>query len=447
MPIPDELPQTDEAGNPSGLRWTWRRGLWAFLLIPVLTVCLMLFDPPLQPLDDPQAGATREIAAKDNGWVFLSEKWNYRNLPNVPRPEENHLYAFLKAKTAWDENDPVLAQAAQRGRDRLRELREALAYPSFQTPSFQTPLLTSFRGDGFISRYRVRDDVWLTLLQLLHRRQTAGALDTLLLLDQAARRMFAESITLEQFSSASAFADLAVKTIPGFLATVSPDSALVSQLERICEIPWFTRETFPRSLHGDVVACRNYLVLTPHRELANHGYLSHYPLTWWMWKFAFKPRQSANDLAAGLREAKAGWLGTHISSGGRFQKHVINLGGRRDLRFYLNAPGSYFSSNVLNTWASADYGARLCLFDQQAMRVCIALHRWEAAGGSVPETLKEVIPAYLPEVPLDPFHGKPMQWDPHSGGVIYSEVGPAFSTGPSFGIVRFTERPELRLKP
>lgn len=73
MPIPDELPKTDEAGNPSGLRWTWRPGLWAFILILVLTIGVVLFDPPLPPLDDPQAGSAREIAEKDNGWLFLAK--------------------------------------------------------------------------------------------------------------------------------------------------------------------------------------------------------------------------------------------------------------------------------------------------------------------------------------------------------------------------------------
>lgn len=441
MPSPDEKPPTDEAGNPSWLRWTWRRGLSAFILILVLTVGALLFDPPLQPLDDPQAGAAREIAAADNGWLFLAEKWSYRNLPKVPRPEEGHLAAFLKAKTAWDENDPMLAQAAQRGRDRLQELREALAYPAFQAP----PL----RGySGGRSRFDLRDrgEIRFALLELLHQRQTGQAMNVLVFLDQSVRRIFSEGISLDQFWTARLLASLVMQIIPEFLQAPSTDSEWMTKLEGICGTPWFGPETFPRCLQSEVVFWRDYLIHTPDRDFADNEWLRPYP--WWMWKFAFKPRQSANDLADGLRQAKSGWQGKHISSGGRFQKFAKGQGGDFELKVLLNIPGCFLSYNLLNSWANADYGARHCLFDQQAMLVRIALQRWENANGGLPAILKELIPAYLIEVPLDPFHGRPLQWDPHSGGVIYSEDGPDFYSGPSFGIVLFMEeRPELRLKP
>ncbi len=350
MPIPDELPQSDETGNPSWLRWTWRRVLSAFVLILVLAVGALLFDPPLQPLDDPQAGSDPEIREKDNGWLFLAEKWNYRNLPEVPRSEEDHLAAFLTAKTAWDENDPVLARAAQRGRDRLRELREALAYPSFQGPRHR-----SYKDMEFRSSLRDRGDIRFALLELLHQRQTGQAMDILVFLDQSARRIFSEGMNLEQFWTACSLAGLVNQMVPEFLQAPSSDFEWVVKLEGVCGMPWFASETFPRCLQSEVVFWRNYLVHTPHREFADNDWLSPYP--WWMWKFAFKPRQSANDMAAGLYQCKAGWRGTHISSGGRFQKFAKGRGGGFQLKIFLNIPGCFLSMNLLNSWAYAEVGS------------------------------------------------------------------------------------------
>jgi hypothetical protein len=43
--------------------------------------------------------------------------------------------------------------------------------------------------------------------------------------------------------------------------------------------------------------------------------------------------------------------------------------------------------------------------------VTIALRRHELAHGRLPATLRELVPTYLPEVPLDPFDGQPLRWD------------------------------------
>jgi hypothetical protein len=43
--------------------------------------------------------------------------------------------------------------------------------------------------------------------------------------------------------------------------------------------------------------------------------------------------------------------------------------------------------------------------------VTLALRRHELAHGHLPDTLQELVPAYLPEVPLDPFDDLPLRWD------------------------------------
>lgn len=43
----------------------------------------------------------------------------------------------------------------------------------------------------------------------------------------------------------------------------------------------------------------------------------------------------------------------------------------------------------------------------------LALRRHELARGRVPDTLEELAPDFLPSVPMDPFDGKPLRWDPN----------------------------------
>ena len=59
-------------------------------------------------------------------------------------------------------------------------------------------------------------------------------------------------------------------------------------------------------------------------------------------------------------------------------------------------------------------------FAQEALRRCrwtaVAAKRWALAhGGSWPATLTELVPDYLPEIPLDPYDGNPLRWDQPSG--------------------------------
>lgn len=43
--------------------------------------------------------------------------------------------------------------------------------------------------------------------------------------------------------------------------------------------------------------------------------------------------------------------------------------------------------------------------------VTLALHRHELAHGRTPEMLEELVPEFLPAVPLDPFDNQPLRWD------------------------------------
>ena len=54
------------------------------------------------------------------------------------------------------------------------------------------------------------------------------------------------------------------------------------------------------------------------------------------------------------------------------------------------------------------------------MRVRLAVHRWQQAHpGLWPESLAELVPEYLPEIPKDPWNGQPLLWDAASK-IVYA---------------------------
>jgi len=54
-----------------------------------------------------------------------------------------------------------------------------------------------------------------------------------------------------------------------------------------------------------------------------------------------------------------------------------------------------------------------------ATQIIIACHLFQRETGRKPQTLGELVPAYLPAVPLDPFDGKPFRYNPDAG-TVYS---------------------------
>ena len=54
-----------------------------------------------------------------------------------------------------------------------------------------------------------------------------------------------------------------------------------------------------------------------------------------------------------------------------------------------------------------------------ATKLIIACHLFQRETGRKPQSLEELVPTYLPSIPLDPFDGKPFRYNPEKG-VVYS---------------------------
>jgi hypothetical protein len=79
------------------------------------------------------------------------------------------------------------------------------------------------------------------------------------------------------------------------------------------------------------------------------------------------------------------------------------------------------------------------LADMRSTPVGLAAERYRRAQGHWPEALNELVPAYLPRVPLDPFTGKELSYRRLDDGVVVYSVGPSGKlrgqwAGPPIGV-------------
>ncbi len=58
-----------------------------------------------------------------------------------------------------------------------------------------------------------------------------------------------------------------------------------------------------------------------------------------------------------------------------------------------------------------------------AARTGLAVERYRLAKGRLPETLTDLVPEYLGSVPLDPFDGAALRYQPLAKGFVVYSVG------------------------
>ncbi len=59
-----------------------------------------------------------------------------------------------------------------------------------------------------------------------------------------------------------------------------------------------------------------------------------------------------------------------------------------------------------------------------AMNLGIVAHRYQLKNGKLPDALDDLVPEFIPFVPIDPFDGKPMKYERSNDDVLIYSVGP-----------------------
>ena len=56
--------------------------------------------------------------------------------------------------------------------------------------------------------------------------------------------------------------------------------------------------------------------------------------------------------------------------------------------------------------------------------MALAAARYRAKTGKLPDKPEELVPAYLPAIPLDPYDGQPLKWKRDGEAVVLYSIGP-----------------------
>jgi hypothetical protein len=142
------------------------------------------------------------------------------------------------------------------------------------------------------------------------------------------------------------------------------------------------------------------------------------PPDWWI-KAHYQPKAEQNlltDFFTKIGNSAFAEGSTNRKALANLQVHFKPMSGFSYLTTDSNLTGRVIASGI----AMRMLDGEAAFFAVEALRRCrmvvIAAKRWSLAhGGSWPATLTELVPDYLPEIPLDPYDGKPLRWDQPSG--------------------------------
>jgi hypothetical protein len=109
----------------------------------------------------------------------------------------------------------------------------------------------------------------------------------------------------------------------------------------------------------------------------------------------------------------------------QLQERVVPRMTRRSLILIRDPAGYIIAKITLPTLVPIITRYHRRAADMEATAVVIALRQFEQAEHRTPATLDEIVPKYLPKIPLDPFDAKPLRYRVRPDGkwIVYS-VGP-----------------------
>lgn len=89
----------------------------------------------------------------------------------------------------------------------------------------------------------------------------------------------------------------------------------------------------------------------------------------------------------------------------------------------LGNPGQYMALLLLPALSATLDAAARSTASSRATDVVIAVERFRRAHGRLPESLAELVPGFLPQVPVDPFDGRPLRYVLRGNQYIVYSVG------------------------
>lgn len=428
-----------ESPAPPPRLWSRRKIAGWFLGVGGgLIVVILSYDETLEPYEDLKPTFTRIPDASTNGFLFLENQW--ASLPRETKMEW-HAVGMEQGWVAWN---PALVDQLRKGREHaLDDLRKALAKPVWLAPIKLDDVPRAENGYPSWSRH-------LRFLVL----EAGGAIRSGDLVAALALIQDLNTLSLRQIAGSSDPGLLAIGTrlqsqvislCCDCLAYAQPNAGELAALEKLLQTEPAIKEAWPGIVKNHSARMENLIARIKAGNLKELGM----------------------PLLAGLLLKKNKTLNALHRQAGQVMEIAFQpfpdkptaqvatgagLLPRRAPLFQALDPNAT-GTHLLLGWypVNSIFSAYKAFFQSRAMRVRLALYRWRLVNpASWPSKLEELVPEFLPAVPLDPWNGKPLLWD--AGTEVIYAVGqdwkadlPTFSTTDRFWINDNSYSPCLRL--
>ena len=420
MPQPFS-PTSDQGSGHRRFRWTPLRVITALVCGLLLAVATIFWiGPPLQPWDDLHPEAIPPLAhGEKNGRGFLKMKWE----PLRDWASSGSLSRMQDSVIPWDESDREMTAAAMRGADRLRELREALAMPGWRGEDYERV------SDQYTDRIHLGDaltELSALILQHIHARRMEVAADAILLLAEASQREIQAAPLSDGLEQGRHFGRVMLLAIPPFLSAATPGhDSLCVKLQEACRVESITSYRIKACLLRDVDSrCHDLLTLPRWERVPGKDWPESrgYSIGNGSRRFFLNSKATVNRFHNALRAAVPRLLVPvpRETDSLKGLTNAYSMNGKWWLSLHPNGEGHRYVADELFGWQFLDTYCRDRLFQERAVVVRIALHRWQLAKGHLPDRLEDLVPGFLAAVPADPYDGRPLRWVSAGGGMLYA---------------------------
>ncbi|MCS7186998.1 MAG: hypothetical protein RMK89_08615 [Armatimonadota bacterium] len=359
-----------------------------------------------------------------------------------PRPVLDSVYEFISRKTTVAFNPANVQKVLQETEPALQTLRKALNYPHMRMTdwSVENPMAIAF---PHFSKFR--EFARLLVAEGKWRKQQGdvdGAVESHLTALKLVRRMGDEPSGVIGFLVQGAIFTTSIHGLQQILSDVdaSPQSyrAILAEI-----LAWDIDRDFVKAIQSErvftIIAC-DWMKRKASRKLLNKvtntsGYTP-FQLNLAIWlksknaMIAHNELKSLNYYEAVLNLVREGepydWKKLNQLEE-QWQREVsrpakgLNLGGVH-LIWDENVVAKLLVPSFTQTFLKAANFHAL----QRLTQVAIALRLYRRENGRYPETLQELVPQYLPSVPLDPFDGKPLRYERLRNGFKIWSIGQDF---------------------
>ena len=312
-------------------------------------------------------------------------------------------------------------------------VERAFRKPYIQIPTVEDPKKVSW-DTLFPELARLRDIGIFCVIKarfLFHFKKEREAIELLLNTAEMGKKLMESPrpVVLIGYLVGNAITDMSYKALRDLISKSHlPPSQLLSLTRRfLAEHSNLESDSWKKSVEMEYMVLRNmlyaFLPLNPHSwskrkwsELRKNsiekvlipGYLHPY------FRFLYKPNKTRKELFGIYNRTKEniGELYKNVKFVPLYQEDEFLIRENALGRFIIEnfTPYGEFSKTLLKEY--------LRVFNAWATACVFALKAYKEEKGHLPDSLSQLVPKYLPKVPIDPFDGKPLRYSKEKG-IIY----------------------------